>query len=53
MAKKAVAAFGAKGIRKEFCKNVYVWLKSSRSGAYSFQEEMVPIEGEKDFFSKK
>ncbi len=52
MAKKAVAAFGAKGSGKNFVKCIRM-VKSSRSGAYSFQEEMVPIEGEKDFFSKK
>jgi hypothetical protein len=28
-------------------------VKSSKTGAYSFKEEMIPIDTEKDFFAKK
>jgi ABC-type histidine transport system ATPase subunit len=52
MAKKAVASFGAKGSGKNFVKCIRM-VRSERSGSYAFQEEMVPVEGEKDFFSKK
>jgi hypothetical protein len=51
MAKKAVASLqkgGGKGHTK-----VIKMVKSPKSGAYTFKEEIVPNEGVKDFFDKK
>ncbi|HCT94123.1 MAG TPA: DUF4295 domain-containing protein [Rikenellaceae bacterium] len=53
MAKKVVATFGGgKGQSKTTVKCIRM-VRSERSGSYAFQEEMVPVEGAKDFFSKK
>ena len=53
MAKKVVATFGgAKGSGKNVVKCIRM-VRSDRSGAYAFQEEIVPTEGVKDFFAKK
>ena len=48
MAKKAVATF-KKGDGRTFSK---VMVKSPKTGAYIFQEEMVPNEAVKDYFTK-
>ncbi|GAB6394084.1 MAG: DUF4295 family protein [Bacteroidales bacterium] len=50
MAKKAVAAF-KKGEGRTYSK-VIKMVKSPKTGAYVFQEEMVPNEAVKDFFAK-
>jgi hypothetical protein len=52
MAKKAVASFGGgKGVSKAKVKCIRM-VKSDRSGAYAFQEEMVPTAIAKEFFEK-
>jgi hypothetical protein len=51
MAKKTVASL-QKGEGKTFTK-VIKMIKSDKSGAYTFKEEMVPNEAVKDFFQKK
>ena len=54
MAKKAVATFSSSG--KGPAKNVVKCIRlvrSPRSGAYAFKEEMVPTEQVKDFFANK
>ncbi|PKQ60612.1 hypothetical protein BZG02_18655 [Labilibaculum filiforme] len=51
MAKKVVASL-QKGEGRGFAK-VIKMVKSPKSGAYSFKEEIVPNEGVKDFFAKK
>jgi hypothetical protein len=51
MAKKVVAT-----LRKAGSKNTVKCIRmvrSERSGSYAFQEEMVPTEEAKNFFSKK
>lgn len=51
MAKKAVASMrkeGGKTVAK-----VIKAVKSPKTGAYSFKEEMVPVDSVKDYFSKK
>jgi len=51
MAKKAVASMrkeGGKTVAK-----VIKAVKSPKTGAYSFKEEMVPVDSVKDFFAKK
>ncbi|MDR1645417.1 MAG: DUF4295 domain-containing protein [Tannerellaceae bacterium] len=50
MAKKAVASF-KKGEGRTYSK-VIKMVKSSKTGAYVFQEEMVPNDSVKDFFAK-
>lgn len=50
MAKKAVASL-QKGEGRSYAK-VIKMVKSPKSGAYVFQEEMVPNEKVKDFFAK-
>jgi len=50
MAKKAVASF-KKGEGRTYSK-VIKMVKSPKTGAYIFQEEMVPNDEVKDFFSK-
>ena len=50
MAKKAVATF-KKGDGRTFSK-VIKMVKSPKTGAYIFQEEMVPNEKVQDFFKK-
>jgi len=52
MAKKAVASFGAKGSSKTKVKCIRM-VRSSQSGSYAFQEEMISTEEVKDFFTKK
>ncbi len=53
MAKKVVATFGGgKGQAKSKVKCIRM-TRSDRSGAYAFQEEMVPVDDVKDFFSRK
>ncbi len=53
MAKKVVATFGgAKGSSKSKVKCIRM-VRSERSGAYAFNEEMVPTETAKEFFEKK
>lgn len=53
MAKKAVASFGGgKGASKTNVKCIKM-VRSDRSGSYAFQEEIVPVDDVKDFFSKK
>jgi len=51
MAKKAVASMrkeGGKTVAK-----VIKAVKSPKTGAYSFKEEMVPVDSVKEFFAKK
>jgi hypothetical protein len=50
MAKKAVASF-KKGEGRTYSK-VIKMVKSPKTGAYTFHEEMVPNETVKDFFAK-
>jgi hypothetical protein len=53
MAKKVVATFGGtKGSGKNNVKCIRM-VRSDRSGSYAFNEEMVPVDGVKDFFAKK
>ncbi|MEZ7884810.1 hypothetical protein SDC9_139810 [bioreactor metagenome] len=53
MAKKAVASFsGDKASLRNTVKCIRM-TRSERTGAYAFQEEMVPTEQVKDFFAKK
>ena len=49
MAKKAVASF-KKADGRTYSK-VFKMVKSPKTGAYIFQEEMVPNEAVKEFFS--
>lgn len=54
MAKKAVATFSGGG--KTAVRNVVKCIRlvrSNRTGAYAFKEEIVPTEEVKDFFSKE
>ena len=51
MAKKVVASL-QKGAGKEYSK-VIKMVKSEKSGAYTFVEEIVPNELVKDYFAKK
>lgn len=51
MAKKAVATF-KKGDGRTFSK-VIKMVKSPKTGAYIFQEEMIPNEAVKDYFANK
>ena len=50
MAKKAVATF-KKGERRTYSK-VIKMVKSPKTGAYVFKEEMIPNEEVKDYFEK-
>ena len=50
MAKKVVATL-KKGSGKDFSKIIRV-VRSAKSGAYTFKEEMVPTEQVKDAFKK-
>ena len=53
MAKKAVATFsGEKTTSKNMVKCIRL-VRSNRSGAYSFKEDMLPAEEANDFFSDK
>ncbi|MCF0164813.1 MAG: DUF4295 domain-containing protein [Bacteroidales bacterium] len=50
MAKKAVATFaGDKSQNKTVVKCIRM-VKSDRSGAYAFKEEIVPVDKVKDYF---
>ena len=51
MAQKSVASL-QKGEGKSYTK-VIKMVKSGKSNAYSFKEEMIPNEQVKDFFDKK
>jgi hypothetical protein len=51
MAKKVVASL-QKGEGRGFAK-VIKMVKSPKTGAYSFKEEIVPNENVKDFFAQK
>lgn len=51
MAKKVVASL-QKGAGKAYSK-VIKMVKSEKTGAYSFVEEIVPNENVKDYFAKK
>ncbi len=51
MAKKAVATL-QKGEGKNFAKVIRA-VKSEKTGAYSFKEEMVPLDQVKDTLAKK
>ncbi len=50
MAKKVVASLQSSG--KDFAKVIKL-VKSPKSGAYSFKEEIVPTEQVKAYFAKK
>ena len=50
MAKKAVATFKT-GVGRTYSKVIRM-VKSPKTGAYTFKEEMIPNEEVKDFFSK-
>lgn len=51
MAKKTVAGYREKSEGRSYSK-VIKMVKSPKTGAYSFKEEMVPNEAVKDYFSK-
>ncbi len=52
MAKKVVATLKKAGAGKGVAKVIKL-VKSEKTGAYTFQEEIVPSEMVKDFFEKK
>jgi hypothetical protein len=52
MAKKVVATLRKAGGSKNTVKCIRM-VRATRSGAYAFQEEMVPTEEVKNFFSQK
>jgi hypothetical protein len=52
MAKKAVATLRQKGANKGMAK-VIKMVKSEKTGAYTFVEDIVAVDGVKDFFEKK
>ncbi|MFY9116247.1 MAG: DUF4295 domain-containing protein [Bacteroidales bacterium] len=52
MAKKAVATLRDKGTGKGTVKCIRM-VRSKRSGAYVFQEEILPIDKEQEFFASK
>ena len=52
MAKKAVAAFSEKVSTKSVVRCIRM-VRSNRSGAYAFKEEIVPTEQVADFFAGK
>jgi hypothetical protein len=49
MAKKTVAGYREKSEGRSFSK-VIKMVKSPKTGAYSFKEEMIPNEAVKDYF---
>jgi hypothetical protein len=51
MAKKTVAGYREKSEGRSYSK-VIKMVKSPKTGAYSFKEEMVPNDTVKDYFSK-
>ncbi|MDR0384699.1 MAG: DUF4295 domain-containing protein [Prevotellaceae bacterium] len=52
MAKKAVATLRQKGAGKTITK-VIKMVKSEKTGAYTFVEDLVAVDDTKDFFEKK
>ena len=50
MAKKVVASLQTSG--KDFAKVIRM-VKSPKSGAYAFKEEVIPTDQVKDYFTKK
>ncbi len=52
MAKKAVATLRQKGAGKGMAK-VIKMVKSEKSGAYTFVEDIVAVDSVKDFLAKK
>lgn len=52
MAKKAVATFKQGGVGKDFTKVIRM-VKSKKTGAYEFKEEMVGAEFLQEFLKKK
>jgi hypothetical protein len=50
MAKKVVASLQTSG--KDFAKVIRM-VKSPKSGAYSFKEEVIPTDQVKEYFAKK
>jgi len=53
MAKKTVAGFRDKNTTSgRSHTKVIKWMKSPKTGAYSFREEMIPNDQVKDYFSK-
>lgn len=52
MAKKAVATFKTGGTGKDFTKVIRM-VKSKKSGAYEFKEEMIGAEFLSDYLKKK
>ena len=52
MAKKVVATLKQKGANQQIT-NVIKMVKSEKSGAYTFQEEIIAAELVKDFLEKK
>ncbi|MCL2728304.1 MAG: DUF4295 domain-containing protein [Bacteroidales bacterium] len=53
MAKKAVAAFGGSKVSVKNVVKCIRLVRSNRSGAYAFREEIVPTEQVKDFFAEQ
>jgi len=53
MAKKAVATFGGDRVGTKNLVKCIRMVKSERTGAYAFKEELVPTEKVKEFFSQK
>ncbi|GHU88473.1 hypothetical protein FACS1894155_03420 [Bacteroidia bacterium] len=51
MAKKTVAGYREKSEGRSYSKVIKV-VRSEKTGAYTFKEEMVPNEAVKDYFSK-
>ena len=51
MAKKTVAGYREKTEGRSFSKVIKV-VKSPKTGAYVFKEEMIPNEAVKDYFTK-
>lgn len=52
MAKKVVATLKVAGAGKSFTKCIKM-VKSEKSGAYTFKQEILPNDQVKDFFEKK
>lgn len=52
MAKKVVASFSDKTSAKSVVKCIRL-VRSDRTGAYAFKEEIVPTEGVQEFFAGK
>jgi len=53
MAKKAVATFSGNKENKKTVVKCIRMVKSERTGAYAFDEQLVPVDEVKEFFSKK